>query len=319
MSTFPTATQPRSLSGVWLPMITPFLDGAVDLKSYQRLLHHYMDQGLAGLIPLGTTGEAPTLDDDEVEALVELTTRVVGNHLRVYFGVGGNATHKVIRTLRRLERYPFEGILSVCPYYNRPNDEGIRRHFERIADSTDRRILIYNIPYRTGVNLSNDTVLALSRLPNMVGIKDCCANLAQSVDLLRRRPSGFAVLTGEDAQFYTTLGLGGDGGILASAHYQPRSFAEVFERMAANDHRGAFAVWSSIETAVRVFFKEPNPMPIKHWLWRQGLIESPECRLPLTRVSERLGEEIEAMVSELAGTRVTRCRPELVENRPAIS
>ncbi len=319
MSTFPIPAQPSSLSGVWLPMVTPFLSGAVDLKSYERLLHHYLDQGLGGLIPLGTTGEAPTLDDDEVEALVELTTRLAGTHLRLYFGVGGNATHKVIRTLRRLERYPFEGILSVCPYYNRPNDEGMRRHFERIAESTDRRILIYNIPYRTGVNLSNDTVLALSKVPNIVGIKDCCANLAQSVDLLRRRPGGFAVLTGEDAQFYTTLALGGDGGILASAHYQPRRFVEVFEHMVANDHGGALGVWSSIEAAVRAFFREPNPMPIKHWLWRQGLIESPECRLPLTRVSERLGKEIEALVPEQAGARVTRCRPESVENRPAIS
>ena len=230
-----------------------------------------------------------------MEALVELTIRVVGEHLRIYLGIGGNATHKVIRALRRLERYPFEGILSVCPYYNRPTSEGIQQHFERIADSTDRRILIYNIPYRTGVNLSNDALFSLSRLPNVVGIKDCCANLAQSMDLLRRKPSGFAVLTGEDAQFYTTLSLGGDGGILASAHFDPQAFVDVFERLASNDHRAARLRWSSIECVTRVFFKEPNPMPIKHWLWRRGLIESPECRLPLSRVTERLALEIEAL------------------------
>lgn len=289
------AAHPNLLSGVWLPIVTPFVNGEVDLKSYERLLHYYVDQGLTGLIPLGTTGESPTLDDDETEAIAELTCRLVGKHLRVYLGVGGNATHKVVRALRRLERYSFEGILSVCPYYNRPSDEGLRRHFERIADSTDRRIIIYNIPYRTGVNLSNDTVLALAKLRNVVGIKDCCASFGQSVDLLRRRPEGFAVLTGEDAQFYTALALGGDGGILASAHYRPRAFVEVFKHMAANDHRAARACWSSLELAARVFFKEPNPMPIKHWLWGRGLIDSPECRLPLTRVSESLAKEIDAL------------------------
>jgi len=289
--------QPDTLSGVWLPLITPFLNGAVDLKSYQRLLHHYVDQGLTGLMPLGTTGEAPSLDDDEVESLVEMTTRVVGKYTRVYFGVGGNATHKVIRQLKRLEAYPFEGILSVCPYYNRPNDEGIRRHFERIADSTDRRIVIYNIPYRTGVNLSNDAALALSKIPNIVGIKDCCANLAQTADLLRRKPEGFAVLTGEDALFYLTLALGGDGGILASAHYHSRTFVEVSRYMSANDHQGARAAWSTIEPRTRLFFREPNPMPIKHWLWRQELIDSPECRLPLTGVSEGLAREIDGLKS----------------------
>jgi 4-hydroxy-tetrahydrodipicolinate synthase len=291
---------PSSLSGVWLPLVTPFKNGAVDLKSYERLLHHYLLQGLTGLVPLGTTGESPTLNEDEMEALVELTTKVVGDRLRIYVGVGGNATEKVIQTLQRLERYPFEGILSVCPYYNRPTEDGIRQHFERIAEATDRRIVIYNIPYRTGVNLSNDAMLALAKLPNVVGIKDCCANLAQSTDLLKRRPTRLSVLTGEDALFYTTLALGGDGGILASAHYRPGSFVEVFEHMAANDHRGAHAIWSSIEPAVRVFFKEPNPMPIKHWLWRRGLIDSAECRLPLTKVSGEVAQEINALEANRA-------------------
>jgi len=295
MPTSPSFTaQPRPLSGVWLPLITPFLNGSVDLKSYQRLLNHYMDQGLAGVIPLGTTGESPALDEDEIEALVEVTTRVVGNHMRLYFGVGGNATHKVIRALRRLEGYAFDGILSVCPYYNRPSDSGIRRHFEAIADSTDRSIIIYNIPYRTGVNLSNDTVLALSSIPNIVAIKDCCASLAQSADLLRRRPTGFSVITGEDAQYYTTLALGGDGGILASAHYQTQTFVEVFRLLVANDQQAAHLRWSTIEPATRLFFREPNPMPIKHWLWRRGLIDSPECRLPMTQVSSGLAKEIDA-------------------------
>ena len=284
------------LSGVWLPIVTPFRDGAVDLGSYKRLLHFYADKGLGGIMPLGTTGEVPTLDDDEAEAIVETTVREVGGRVPIYVGVGGNATHKVIRTLKRLERYPFEGILSVCPYYNRPSDEGMVEHFTRIAGATDRKVVIYNITYRTGVNLSNDAVLALARIPNLIGIKDCCGNFAQSLDLLNRKPAGFSVMTGEDALFVSTLALGGNGGILASAHVRPEIFLEVYRRMQANDHQGARALWAEIEPITRLLFKEPNPMPLKHYLWRQGLIESPECRLPLTKVSSALAEMIDRSV-----------------------
>jgi 4-hydroxy-tetrahydrodipicolinate synthase len=288
------------LTGVWLPIVTPFLDGKVDYKSYERLLEYYLDKGLSGIIPLGTTGESVTLEDDEVDALVDLTTRVVGDRMPVYVGVGGNSTAKVVKTLQRLERYPFEGILSVCPYYNRPSEEGMRRHFEEIAASTTRNVVLYNIPYRTGVNLSNDSVLDLSRIANIVGIKDSCANLAQSNDLLRRKPARFSVLTGEDAQFFTTLALGGQGGILASSHFEPRRFVEVYRRVAANDHQGARRIWATLEPAVQLLFREPNPMPLKHWLWRQGLIASPECRLPLTRVSESLAQALDAFGEEEA-------------------
>lgn len=284
-----------ALTGVWLPIVTPFSNGAVDLKSLERLLHYYLDKGLSGIMPLGTTGESPTIDDDEVEAIVELTGKVVGNRLPIYVGVGGNSTAKVTKNLRRLERYAFTGILSVCPYYSRPNEEGICRHFEQIANSTDRKIVIYNIPYRTGVNLSNDAVLALSKLPNIVGLKDSCANLAQSSDLLRRKSPSFSVLTGEDAQFYTTLALRGDGGILAAAHFRPEIFVEVFQRVKDNNFHAAYSSWLEIESTVRLLFKEPNPMPIKHWLWRRGLIESPECRLPMTTVSVDLAKELDTL------------------------
>jgi len=169
----------------------------------------------------------------------------------------------------------------------------MRAHFTRIAEATDRPILIYNIPYRTGVNLTNETLLELSLIPNIVGVKDSSGSIAQSLDLLRRRPHGFAVLTGEDAYFYTMLAHGGDGGILASAHVETALFLTVYERMAANDHQGARKAWSRLEPLVPLLFKEPNPVPIKHCLWRQGLIGSPECRLPLTRVSDALAGELD--------------------------
>ena len=292
----PTSEELRPLvNGVWLPIITPFADGAVDLESYERLLKHYLGHGVHGIIPLGTTGESPTIEDDEAEAIVDTTVRIVDGRVPIYIGVGGNSTAKVLKSLRRLERYPFQGILSVCPYYNRPSEAGIRQHFAHIAAATDRKILIYNIPYRTGVNLSNDTVLALSEVPNVVGIKDSCANLGQSLDLLRRRPTPFSVMTGEDALYYTMLAHRGNGGILASAHFQPEVFLRVYALMTANDHHAAHQAWSTVQNAVQLFFKEPNPAPLKYWLWRQGLIRSAECRLPLAAISTSLARELDLL------------------------
>jgi len=289
-----------AISGVWLPIVTPFADGAVDLKSYERLLRHYLGLGVTGIFPIGTTGESPTLDDDETEAIVERTVEVVAGRVPVFVGIGGNATNKVVKSIERLERHAFEGIVSVCPYYNRPGQDGLREHFTRIAEATARPILIYNIPYRTSVNLANDTLLRLAELPNIVGLKDSSGNLVQSLDLLRRRPQGFAVMTGDDASYYTMLAHGADGGILASSHVETERFLAVYERMAANDHAGARAAWARLEILVPLLFKEANPMPIKYCLWRQGLIASPECRLPLTRVSDGLAEELDAAMKEAA-------------------
>ena len=124
-----------TISGVWLPIITPFVDGAVDFASYERLLEHYLGKGVGGVFPLGTTGESPALDDDEMDALVERTVRVVAGRVPVFVGIGGNATHKVLRTLKRLERHRFDGIVSVCPYYNRPSQGGIDRKSTRLNSS----------------------------------------------------------------------------------------------------------------------------------------------------------------------------------------
>jgi 4-hydroxy-tetrahydrodipicolinate synthase len=169
----------------------------------------------------------------------------------------------------------------------------MRQHFTRIAEATELPILIYNIPYRTGVNLANETLLALAELPTIAGVKDSSGSVAQSIELLRLRPAGFSVLTGEDAYFYTMLAHGGDGGILAAAHLATETFIAIHERMAANDHHAARRLWSELEPLIPLLFKDANPMPIKHCLWKQGLLRSSECRLPLTRVSPVLARELE--------------------------
>ncbi|MBV9017217.1 MAG: 4-hydroxy-tetrahydrodipicolinate synthase [Alphaproteobacteria bacterium] len=285
-----------TLSGVWLPIVTPFHDGAVDFASYEKLIEHYLAAGIGGIFPLGTTGESPTLDDDECEALIERTLGVVAGRVPVFVGIGSNSTAKTLKMLRRLDGYDFAGIVSVCPYYNRPSQDGMREHFRQIAAATDRQIVIYNIPCRTGINLTNDTLLELAERPNIVGVKDSSENIAQSLELLRRRPAGFSVMTGEDNYYYTMLAHGGDGGILASAHLETGAFVSIYERMLANDHRGARRIWSRLETVVPLLFREANPMPIKYCLWRQGLLRSPECRLPLTRVSPELAAELDRVL-----------------------
>jgi len=288
----------RNTSGLWLPIITPFKDGVVDFQSYERLIDHYLVLGIDGLFPLGTTGEAPTLDEAEIDELVERTLARVAGRVPVFIGVGGNATRKVEKALRRLQRFAFDGIVSVCPYYNRPSQDGLIAHFRAIAAATDRAVLIYNIPYRTAVNLANDSLLELAEVRNIVGVKDSSGSLAQSLDLLARKPKGFAVLTGEDALYFTMLAHGADGGILAASHVMTERFAEVKRRFAGNDLVGARAAWAPLAEFVPLLFAEANPMPIKHLLWRQGLIASPECRLPLTRISAGLARRLDHTVGE---------------------
>jgi 4-hydroxy-tetrahydrodipicolinate synthase len=286
------------LSGLWLPLVTPFKDGAVDFESYERLIDHYIGKGVDGLFPLGTTGESPTLDEAEIDELVDRTVARTAGRVPVFVGVGGNATHKVAKTLRRLECFAFEGIVSVCPYYNRPSQDGLLAHFRAVAAATDRDVAIYNIPYRTAVNLSNDSLLELAEVPNIVGVKDSSGSLAQSLELLARRPKDFAVLTGEDALYFTTLANGGDGGILAASHLMTERFVEVGRRFAANDVAGARAAWAPLAAFVPLLFAEANPMPIKYCLWRQGLIASPECRLPLTKISDGLARRLDSILMD---------------------
>ena len=286
------------ISGLWLPLVTPFKDGDVDFPSYERLIDHYLAEGVDGLFPLGTTGESPALDDDEIDELVERTVAKVAGRVPVFVGVGGNATHKVEKTLRRLDRFAFEGIVSVCPYYNRPSQDGLIAHFRAIAAATDRNVLIYNIPYRTAVNLSNDSLLELAEVPNITGVKDSSGSIAQSLELLARKPVDFSVLTGEDALYFIMMANGADGGILAASHLMTAGFVEVGRRFAANDVAGARAAWAPLASFVPLLFAEANPMPIKYLLWRQGLIASPECRLPLTRISDALARRLDAATAE---------------------
>jgi len=237
---------PSTLSGLWLPLVTPFRDGALDKASLSRLVRHYAGQPIDGLILGATTGEGLTLDDEEIERLVVLSAAElakVGRRMPLFLGLSGSDTRKVTKALEHTASWPLDGYLIACPYYTRPSQEGMVRHFSALADSTARPIVIYNIPYRTGVNLGNAAMLELAERANIVGVKDCSGDMAQSFDLLRRKPPGVAVLTGEDAFYHPMLTQGAEGGILASAHIEARAFAVVRDLLVAGDGTGALAAW----------------------------------------------------------------------------
>ncbi len=276
------------IQGVWLPIITPLIDDEVDYQSYRKLIDYYIGKGINGLIPLGTTGESPTVTEAETEEMIARTMEWVDKRVPVYIGVGGNCTKKTVELAEKVEKYQVDGILSVCPYYNRPDQNGIYQHFLKIAEATGLNILIYNIPYRTGRNIENETIHKLAGIKNIVGIKDSCGDIKQTMDLLLHRPAGFSILTGEDILYYSSLTLGGDGGILASAHLETGKFLEIYHSMRDNDYQSALGTWKDLVDLIPLLFIEPNPAPIKYCLWKQGLIRSPETRLPITGISEGL-------------------------------
>jgi 4-hydroxy-tetrahydrodipicolinate synthase len=297
-----SASTRSEIRGVWLPLVTPFKDGALDEVSLKRLLRHISARPVDGLVIAATTGEGPLLDEREMERLAAIAADELGDLLPIYLGVSGSDTRKLAQHLDRIAHWPVAGYLISCPSYVRPSQEGLARHFAVLAEAAERPILVYNIPYRTGVNLANDTLLRLAEIPTVIGIKDCCTDPAQSLDLIRRKPLGFAVMCGEDAQFHVALAQGADGGILASAHVETERFAAIHAAHRDDgDTRAALKLWHDLSDLPRLLFAEPSPAPVKYWLYRQGLIDSPEVRLPLTQVTPPLAERIDREIGRWNG------------------
>lgn len=286
------------LSGLWIPIITPFNAGRIDKFSFEKVLDHYLGKPIDGVIVAATTGEGLTLDEGESEELSNLAAKTIQGKIPLFLGLSGSDTAKLVRAVGQSALWPVDGYLVSCPYYSRPSQSGLLQHFTAIAEATDRPVALYNIPYRTGVNLANETVLALAGIPNIIGLKDCCADPAQTFDLLRRKPETFSLLTGEDAQYYNALAHGAEGAILASAHVETDEFAAVLRLLKDGDQPGSLATWVGIADLAGLLFAEPSPAAIKHWLWREGLIASPEVRLPMTGVSADLAGRVDQVMHE---------------------
>lgn len=280
------------MKGLWVPIVTPFLNDHLDEPSLRQVVETLISGGVSGLVALGTTGECPVLSDDEQLRVVRVVRETAAGRVPVFVGAGGPNTREVVRLAILLERAGAEGLMSVCPYYSRPSQAGIRAHFEAVADATSLPLVLYNIPRRTGINIENDTILRLAERNNIVALKDVCGDLAQSAELLRLKPPGFSVLTGDDALYFVMLALGADGGILASAHEQTGRFVELFDFMKENDHLSAREIWGPLSEWVSILFGEPNPAPLKQLLFERGLVASPEVRLPLMPASDELRQAI---------------------------
>jgi 4-hydroxy-tetrahydrodipicolinate synthase len=297
MTDQPTSDLQSRLQGLWLPLVTPFRDGALDEPSLRRLVRHYARGPVDGLILAATSGEGMSLRSEELERLVAVTREEVSGserYLPICLGLSGASTAKMMDALDQTADWPIDFYLIASPYYTRPSQRGLVQHFKALADHASWPIVLYNIPYRTAVNLTNETLLELAAHRNIVGIKDCSADRAQSIDFLARKPSGFRVLTGEDAQYHDALSDGADGAILLSAHLETEAFASVRTLMRQGDRDGALACWESISELTRLLFAEPSPAPAKYWLARQGLIDSAEVRLPMVEVGTELAARLDA-------------------------
>jgi 4-hydroxy-tetrahydrodipicolinate synthase len=297
------------LQGLWLPLVTPFRDGALDEASLRRLVRHYASCPIDGLILAATSGEGMSLGAHELERLVTLTRSEMsacGRHLPVCLGLSGASTARMMDALDETAAWPIDGYLIASPYYTRPSQRGLVQHFETLAGHASWPIVLYNIPYRTAVNLTNETLLRLAAHPNIVGIKDCSADRAQSVEFLKRRPPGFRVLTGEDANYHEALTDGADGAILLSAHLETDTFASVRTLLAQGDIAGAQACWDGVSELTRLLFAEPSPAPAKYWLARSGLIDSAEVRLPMVEVSTEVAARLDAEFARRSPPRLRR-------------
>ena len=308
MTDQPTSDPQSQLQGLWLPLVTPFRNGELDVPSLRRLVRHYASGPVDGLILAATSGEGMSLSQEELERLVAVTREEIsgtGRYLPICLGLSGASTSKIEDALDETADWPIDFYLIASPYYTRPSQRGLVQHFRVLADHASWPIVLYNIPYRTAVNLSNETLLELAGHRNIVGMKDCSADRAQSIEFLTQRPPGFRVLTGEDAQYHEALSDGADGAILLSAHLETEAFASVRTLIKQGDRNGARACWESISELTRLLFAEPSPAPAKYWLAHQGLIDSAEVRLPMVEVGAALAARLDAEIAR-RGTLVLR-------------
>jgi len=284
------------MHGLWLPLVTPFRNGRLDEISLRRLTRHYAAQSIDGFILGATSGEGMTLREAELERLAAIVRDEMaagGRNVPIGLGLSGADTSRMKERLDETADWPIDFYLIASPYYVRPSQRGIIAHFEALADQAAWPLALYNIPYRCAVGITNQTMLRLAEHPNIVGLKDCGASREQSIALLRDRPESFRVLTGEDANYFEALGDGADGGILLSAHLETATFASVYSELKQGNHGAAEARWREVAELTRLLFTEPSPAPAKYWLWRTGLIDSPEVRLPMVEVSSELAATLD--------------------------
>jgi 4-hydroxy-tetrahydrodipicolinate synthase len=286
-------------TGAGTALVTPFTkSGELDEAAVRRLGRRQIDNGIHFLVPVGTTGENPTLELSERLRMVEILADEAKGQVPVLAGCGGYNTKEIVHLAKDMQRAGASGLLSVTPYYNKPTQEGIVQHFKAIAEATPLPIVLYNIAGRTGVNIETATVVRLSQIPNIVGVKEASGSLAQMCDVLHATPKDFIVLSGDDALTLPLMAVGGRGVISVVSNEIPREMAQMVEAAERNDFAAARAIHARILPLMQVNFVESNPGPVKAAMAAMGLVEE-IYRLPMVPPKPESKAKIEAVLKEL--------------------
>ena len=294
-----TETDRHPFTGCGTALVTPFnTDGSLDEIAFRNLAARQIDAGVHFLVPLGTTGENPTLTNVERCRLINTLADETQRCVPLLVGAGGYNTREVIETLRDLQTAGADGFLSVTPYYNKPTQEGLFEHFRAIAESTTLPIILYNVPPRTACNLEVATVVRLASIPNIVGIKEASGNLSQVCDLCAAVPNDFIVLSGDDALTLPMMAVGARGVISVVSNEMPLDMAQMVEAAERNDFTAARAIHARLLPLMQVNFVESSPGPVKAALAQMGLIRE-SYRLPLVAPRPTSREKISSVLRAL--------------------
>ena len=265
--------------GLATALVTPFVDGEVDWQAFRNLVRRQVEAGVDFLVPLGSTAETPCLTDAEKVKILEIA-REESNGLPIVAGAGSNSLTATLRNMRLLDGHGADAYLIVVPFYNKPTQEGLYQYFKAVAEETDRQVILYNVPGRTGTNMKTETTLRLAEIPNITAVKEASGDIAQIIDIKRQAPEGFAVLSGNDDQTLPLMACGADGVISVASNVAPEQMKALTRAVAASDLKEAIRLNNSLMPLYHACFVESNPIPAKAALSLMGLCRD-EMRLPL--------------------------------------
>jgi len=285
----------RSFDGIWIPLVTPFHDGKIDFPALQALARSMFDAGISGLVACGSTAEAAALDDGEQLTVLDTILDAVPG-CPVAMGLAGNRQPAMLEKMQKIQQRPVAGLLIPAPYYIRPSQEGLRAFYLAMADAAEVPVIVYNIPYRSGINIDAATILALAEHERIVAVKDCGGSAAATMSLIAH--GGLQILAGEDEQIFTTLCLGGSGAITAAAHIRPDLFVRVAQLVQAQRLVEAREQFYELLPLIRLLFAEPNPAVIKTALAMTGMLRD-ELRAPMQPSSPALHDKLRRELSRL--------------------
>lgn len=280
-----------TLSGCLTALITPFKDGKIDFDSLRKIIRFQVENGVSGIVPCGSTGEASSLNREEYLAVIRTSIDEAAGRTQILAGAGGNNTAATVELVREVAALRPDAILSVVPCYNKPTQAGLKAHFKAVAEAAgDIPVVLYNIPGRTGVNMQPDTIAELAQIPNIIGVKEASGNLDQVSEIIQKTDSSFSVISGDDSLTLPMMSVGATGVISVVSNIYPRETAEMCRLAASGDFKAAAKIHHKLFPVTKALFSETNPIPVKFAAYTRGLCASPEMRLPLAEYSKEKQE-----------------------------